>query len=56
MEVKKPANVQATDDQNDENDLPEIGEEKKLMMKKIDDILSQYYLNGVQKFAAQNFI
>jgi len=31
-------------------------EEKKAMIKKIDDILSEYYLNGVQKFAAQNFI
>lgn len=31
-------------------------EERKVMMKKIDDILDQYYLNGVQKFAAQNFI
>jgi len=36
-----------------DEDLPEeMSEERKEMMRKIDNILSQYYLNSVQKFAA----
>ena len=43
MEVEKSANEQNIDD----DDLPEMTEERKAMMKKIDEILSEYYLNGV---------
>jgi len=32
--------------------VTEISDEKKMMIKKIDTILDEYYLNGVQRFAA----
>ena len=46
MEVEKSANQQTTAN-IDDDDLPEMTEERKAMMKKIDEILSEYYLNGV---------
>jgi hypothetical protein len=45
MEVEKT-------NKSDEDSPEEMSEERKEMMRKIDDILSQYYLNSVQKFAA----
>ena len=45
MEVEKSAKEQSTCP--DDEDVPEMTEERKAMMKKIDEILSQYYLNGV---------
>ena len=45
MEVEKSANEQSAN--IDDDDLPEMTEERKAMMKKIDEILSEYYLNGV---------
>lgn len=51
MEVSNCA-IEQQQSNIDDDDLPEMTEEKKAMIKKIDDILSEYYLNGVQKFAA----